>query len=203
MTLSSRSSLLVGAGVFAALALALAGTAELRPKPALLLSNTAIQVTLNQAVASDESRPGDHFEATVSAPIVIDGKTIIPQGARVDGLVVDAHPSGHLKGRAQLGLELRDINIDGKTYEIRTVASDRVGGGHKNRNIALIGGGAGGGALIGAVAAGGKGALIGGPIGAGAGTAAAYFTGKKDIYLPAESELTFRLAQPVFINAKA
>jgi hypothetical protein len=93
--------------------------------------------------------------------------------------------------------------VNGKEYEVHTASNDRVGGRHKKRNIALIAGGGGGGALIGAIAAGGKGALIGGPIGAGAGTAVAYFTGKKDIHLPAESQLTFRLSEPVTINAKS
>jgi hypothetical protein len=74
-------------------------------------------------------------------------------------------------GRARLQLALQSIELDGKQYEIRTAYSHRIGGNHKKRNFAWIGGGAGGGLLIGALAAGGKGALIGGPIGAGAGTA--------------------------------
>jgi len=41
---------------------------------------TPIHVTLDQAIASDQSRPGDHFEVTVSEPVIIDGKTVIPQG---------------------------------------------------------------------------------------------------------------------------
>ena len=71
---------------------------------------------------------------------------------------------------------------------------------HKKRNLALIGGGSGGGALIGALAGGGTGALIGAGAGAAAGAAGAYATGKKDIYLPAETLLTFRLDAPVKIK---
>ena len=56
--------------------------------------------------------------------------------------------------------------------------------------------------MIGALAAGGKGALIGAPVGAGAGTAVAFMTGKKDIHLRAESPLTFHLVQPVTIDVK-
>jgi hypothetical protein len=164
---------------------------------------TAIHVTLNQALTSNHSRPGDHFEATASEPIVIDNKTVIPQGAQAEGLVVDAHESGRLRGRARLRLALESIDVNGKTYEIRTSSASRVGGKHKKRNLALIAGGGGGGALIGALAAGGEGALIGGPVGAGAGTAAAFITGKKDIRLPAETPVTFELAEPVTINAKA
>ena len=57
----------------------------------------------------------------------------------------------------------------------------------------MIGGGAGGGALIGGLAGGGKGALIGGLIGAGAGTAGAAFTGNKDVVIPSESNISFTL----------
>ena len=56
--------------------------------------------------------------------------------------------------------------------------------------------------MIGAIAAGGKGALIGGPVGAGAGTAVAFLTGKKDIHLRPETQLTFKLAEAVTIPVK-
>ncbi len=164
---------------------------------------TAIRVTLDQGISSNQNRPGDHFEATISEPVVLNDKTVIPQGTPVEGLVVDARPSGHLMGRAHLRLALESMQLNGKTYDLRTSSSYRRGGDHKKRNWAWIGGGAGGGALIGAAAAGGKGALIGGPIGAGAGTAVAYFTGKKDIHLRPETKLEFRLNQPVIVETKS
>jgi hypothetical protein len=196
--LTVSAVLLLFAGIIVA-------TAELSrtPDPVTVPEQTAIHVTLAQSLASDQSRPGDHFEATVSEPIVIDEHTVIPQGSRVEGLVVDARPSGRLMGRARLQLALESIELDGKPYRLHTATSQKVGGNHKKRNWAWIAGGGGGGALIGAVAAGGKGALIGGPIGAGAGTAVALITGKKDIHLAAETPLTFRLVRPVAIDIKS
>ncbi len=186
-----------------AMALALtAATLPSRTDPVTVPEQTPIHVTLDQAVTSNQSRPGEHFAATVSEPIVVDGKTVVPQGARALGLVVDAHHSGRLMGRARLQLALQTVEVDGKRYEIRTTSSQKVGGNHKKRNFAWIGGGAGGGLLIGALAGGGEGALIGGPVGARAGTAAAFLTGKKDIKLPAETALTFRLAEPVTIEVQ-
>lgn len=174
-----------------------------RTVPVTVPEETTIHVTLDQGISSNQNRPGDHFEATISEPVVLNDKTVIPQGTPVEGLVVDARPSGHLMGRAHLQLALESMQLNGKTYDLRTSTSYRRGGDHKKRNWAWIGGGAGGGALIGAAAAGGKGALIGGPIGAGAGTAVAYFTGKKDIHLRPETRLEFRLNQPVIVDTKS
>ena len=171
--------------------------------PVTVPESSSIHVTLNNAVTSDRSRPGDHFEATVSQPVVVDGRTVVPQGAQATGIVVDAHPSGRLRGRAHLHLALETVNVDGNSYRVQTASNVRVGGKHNKQNLVLIGGGAGGGMLIGAIAAGGKGALIGGPVGAGAGTAAALILGKKDIRLHAETPLTFRLARPVTIQVKS
>ena len=202
--LTPRKYFLLGGSILLVIGLEVAAATMLkRPDPVTVPGETAIHVTLDHSLASDQNEPGDHFEATVSEPVVIEDKTVIPQGAAVEGLVIDARHSGRLMGRARLRLALQTVAIDGKTYEIQTNSTSRVGGNHKNRNIGFIAGGAGGGALIGAAAAGGKGALIGGPVGAGAGTAAAFLTGKKDIRLPAESRLTFRLAGPVTITEKS
>jgi hypothetical protein len=168
-----------------------------------LPDQTPIHVVLAQSLASDQNRAGDRFEASIAQPVIADNKTVIPEGARVEGVVVDARPSGGLKGRAMLQVTLTSVEVDGKTYEVRTTSSQKVGAGHKKRNWAWIGGGGAGGALIGAVAGGGKGALIGAPIGAGAGTAAAYLTGKKDIHLAPESHLTFELAEPLTVDLKS
>jgi hypothetical protein len=202
MHLSRRSYLILGAVLAAALVVTAATLAN-RTEAVTLPSGTALHVRLDQTLASNQNRSGDAFEATVAEPIVLDKKTVIPEGARVQGRVVEVRESGHLMGVSRLRLALDSVEVNGKSYEIQTTTTGRRGGSHKKRNWAFIGGGAGGGALIGAIAGGGKGALIGGPVGAGAGTAVAYFTGKKDVRLPAESRLTFELAQPVTINAKS
>jgi hypothetical protein len=203
MYLTKRHYLITGGAVLLAAALTLsAASLRDRPGPVTLPEHTAIHVTLDQALASNQSRPGDHFDVTVSAPVVVDGKTVIPQGAHAEGLVVDARQSGRLKGRARLELALETVAVNGHDYDVRTNSHPRIGSDHKKRNWEWIGGGAGGGALIGALAGGGTGALIGGPVGAGAGATVALVTGKKDIKLRAETPLKFELREPVTIKVK-
>lgn len=199
MRLTKRSLLLVGIPL---LIITLAGAAVvtsgvLADQTLAVEAGTPIHVRLDHSLSSRSATPGDAFHATVSQPVTVDGKVVIPAGALAHGTVVHARPSGRLSGRAQLQLRLEAIEVNGESYAVETNTLGRSGGSHKKRNIALIGGGAGVGALIGGLAGGGKGVLIGGPVGAGAGLAGAALTGKKDFVLPAETGLTFRLQEPV------
>jgi hypothetical protein len=180
-----------------------AGSEFTRTVPVTLPESTAIHVTLNNAVGSDRSQPGDHFEATLSQPVVLEGRTVIPEGARATGVVVDARRSGRFIGHPHLQIALESVEVGGNTYEIRTATETKIGKRHGKYNFAFIGGGTGAGLLIGALAAGGGGALIGGPIGAGVGTVAAVVTGRRDIHLPAETHVTFELATPATIEVAA
>src|SRR2546427_704564 len=133
--------------------------------------------------------PSCSCAATITEAVVVDGKVVIPQGARVQGRVHDAHASGRLVGRARLQLALESVEVNGKSYEIRTGSFFEVGGIHKRWNLTTIGGGSGGGLIIGALAGGARGALIGGAIWRGAACGAAYFAGKRDVKLPVETRL--------------
>jgi hypothetical protein len=167
-----------------------------------LPQGTVLEVVLDQTISSGENRSGDSFEATLAAPVVIEGKMVIPKDAKVHGHVDDAEGSGRLKGVAHLDLTLDSIEVGGKSYDLQTSHIDRTGQNHNKRNGELIGGGAGVGALIGALAGGGKGAVIGGAVGAGAGTGTAAYTGKQDIRVPAETRLSFQLSRPLTITMK-
>ncbi len=172
-------------------------------KPVTIADGTAIHIVLDQSLSSNRSHAGDDFEASISEPVIVAGKTVIPKGAQVRGRVTEASEAGHLHHPASLRLTLRSVEVGGKSYPIETSSIGRVGPNHNKRNVEYIGGGAAAGALIGGLAGGGKGALIGSAAGAGAGTAGAAMTGKKDITIPAETRLTFRLTQPVSITVKS
>jgi len=162
-----------------------------------------VEVTLDESLASNRNQAGDSFAASLSRPVMEDGKTIIPAGAHVAGRVIDAKDSGRLHVPARLSVALSSVEVDGKSYDIDTNTIGETGKNHNKRNLEFIGGGAAGGALIGGLAGGGKGALIGSAIGAGAGTAGAAATGKKDILLPAETHLKFHLLRSVTVKVKS
>ncbi len=175
------------------------------PPPAMieLPARTEIRVRLDQDLGSKISQPGDSFGATVAENVVVNGQTIIPRGARAEGTVIDAKPLGRFKGGAELAVRLERVHTKWGSYPVATRTVDRAENGKGKRSAGFIGGGAGLGAIIGGIAGGGRGAAIGLLAGGGAGTAGSAFTGNKQIVLPAETLLTFRLEHPVHITEQA
>lgn len=173
-----------------------------RPKPIVVPAETVISVVLDEAVGSKISTPGQQFSASVREPVEVDGRVAIPKGARATGLVKDAKPAGRFKGGAVLELTLTNIEVNGVNHDVHTTSPTEASKGKGKRTAAMVGGGAGGGALIGGLAGGGKGAIIGGLIGAAAGTGGAGLTGNRDIKLPAETPITFKLVDPLEIKSR-
>ena len=174
----------------------------IEPKTLVVPADTVIAVVLDQTISSKTSKPGDRFSATVQSPVEVDGKVAIPKGARAEGVVKEAKAAGRFKGGALLVLKLTSVTVNGKDHEIQTSAAMTSSKGKGKRTAVMVGGGAAGGAGIGAIAGGGKGAAIGALIGAAAGTGGAGFTGNRDITLAAETTLDFKLLEPVHIKQK-
>ena len=161
---------------------------------------TKLRVALIDSVSSDKNRSGDQFQASLVEPVVVDGKTVLEKGTKVRGRVLDAKESGRVKGRATVELTLTQVVLkDGKTFNVSTKPYTAVAAATKKRDAAIIGGGAGLGAAIGALAGGGKGALVGAAVGGGAGTGTVLATKGKEIHYAPETRLQFTLASPVEI----
>jgi hypothetical protein len=173
---------------------------RLTSKPVTLPEGTVLTVRLNEKVSSKESSSGDRFTATVAQPVQVDGKDVIPKGAAVTGTVTEAKARGKIKGAATLRLVLDSVTVNDKKYDIQTTAVARSMQGKGKRTAEFAGGGAGAGALIGGLAGGGKGLGIGLLAGGAAGLAGGAFTGNKDIVLPAETMLSFKLLKPVEVK---
>lgn len=172
------------------------------PPPAVisLPAGTEIQVRLDSDLGSAISHAGDAFTATVARNVFVNGQVVIPREARAEGVVSDAKPLGHFKGGALLSVRLDRVHTRWGSYPVATSSIARAESGKGKRTGLFAGGGAAFGALVGGLAGGGKGAAIGALAGGGAGTAGGAMTGNKQIMLPAETLLTFRLEHSVHIT---
>jgi hypothetical protein len=164
------------------------------PQPALVLPRgTRLQVRLNQTIDVKHVESGDRFTGVLAEPVVEGNTVAVPSGSAATGEVLLAHKRGRFKGKSVLALTLTRLEVNGTPYRIDTSSLAQTKKGKGKRSAALIGGGAGMGMLIGGLATGGVGLLVGGLAGGGAGALGAAFTGNRDLSIPAESVITFRL----------
>jgi outer membrane lipoprotein SlyB len=172
------------------------------PKPITVPAGTPIVIRTLAALSTKDAKSGDPFRATLAEPLVIDGVTIAPRGADVEGVIVESDPGGRVKGVAQLSVTLRRIHTAAGEVEIQTssYATEAKSGVKKDLTRGAIMTGVG--AAIGAIAGGGKGAAVGAGVGAGAGTATAMATRGESATIPAETVLTFQLKAPFTVQVK-
>ena len=162
-------------------------------------AGTAVVVTVTEELSAKRNEVGDRFTGVLAEAVRgTGGTTIFARGSRVEGTVTASKGRGRFKGAGALAIEANSI----AGTPVRVTNYEVAAKGKGKRTAGFIGGGGGGGALIGGLAGGGKGALLGGLIGAGAGTAGAVFTGNKDVVIPSESRVTFRLTSPVTITRR-
>jgi hypothetical protein len=163
--------------------------------------NTTLVVRLETPVASDKSHVEDVVTGTLTQAVRVGGVDVLPVGSTVRGVVTLAEPAGKVKGRAKLSLRFRSLSVP-ESEERYTIAAHEgwIAPKTTGTDAARVAIPTAGGAIVGAIAGGGKGAAIGSVIGAGAGTAIVLSTSGDDIALPRGTVLRLELEQPVDVK---
>jgi hypothetical protein len=158
-----------------------------------------IRVRTIDLIDADVSKVGTRFLASIDDPVIVGGSTIIPRGANATLMASRVGQSGRLKGSDLITLKLSYVSVNGKSYPMTTTYQEFKGGSEGKQTTAKVLGGAGVGAVVGAVAGGGKGAAIGAAAGAGGGAIIAA-AGQQHLQVPPETRMEFRLEVPVKIQ---
>jgi hypothetical protein len=162
--------------------------------PALILPRgTRLEVRLNQTIDVKHAYAGEMFNGSLVESVMAGNTVAVPAGSTATGEILVAHRRGLFKGKSVMALKLTRLEVNGTQYRIDSSTLSESKKGKGRRSAALIGGGAGMGMLIGGVATGGVGLLVGGLAGGGAGALGAAFTGNRDLSIPAETVVNFRL----------
>ncbi len=202
---------------FLAVAIALLSTNNILGAPQTTIpEGTVIELRMETGLNSATSRVDDTFKANVLRSVSLDGRVAVPENSTVDGRVTSVQPAERSSRSGVIGVEFTQLSINGRSYAIDGTltslraderkqiidAESRVKGKSSTpRNILFIGGGAGVGAVIGAIAGGGKGAGIGVLTGGGAGALGALLSRGAEAEVPVGSEIAMQLVTLVTVNA--
>jgi BON domain len=172
----------------------------LPPEPLTVPAGTVVTVRMIDSIDSGRNQPGQQFDATVDAPVVVGSQVAIPKDSPAKVRLVAASTSGRVKGAAQLRLELISISVNGSPYRVESGYYEGHGASRGKRTATSTAGTAALGAMIGAIAGGGKGAAIGAGAGAGVGAGASAATKGSTVRVPSEAKIDFTLKQPVSVS---
>ncbi len=182
-----------------------------------LPAGTAFTVKLDKTLSTFTSKEGDAFSGRVTQDVVLDGKTVIPVGATVQGRVTKVDEPRRIAGKPTIGIFPEAVVLpNGERYMLNATLVDTSlrngtdvntegqfkGDGVDGKNLTEIGMGTGGGMLVGGLAGGGKGLLIGGAVGATL-TVAHWLGKKRSAVLPSGTELMMELSRPLEMTAEA
>ena len=179
-------------------------------------AGTALMVRLDTTLATFSNKAGDPFRAKLTQPVVINGSTLIPIGAIVEGRVTKVTEPRRIAGKPSIGLLPEAVILPtGERYYLDATLTDTnipgtdvssegqfKGTGHDRRDQVEVGGGTAGGMLVGGLIGGGPGLLIGGAVGATS-TTVHWLAKHRSATLPAGTELTLELNRPLAMTTAA
>ncbi len=170
-----------------------------------IATGTVVSVRTNEVIDSKNATEGQSFSGTIATDLLDNtGAVLIPRGSDVE-LVIRGSNGGGMTSASELVLDMNSVTVDGSKYYISTEDLQQQGGegvGANKKTGIMVGGGAGLGTLIGALVGGAKGAAIGAVIGAGAGLGTEVLTKGKQVRVPSETVLNFRLDRDLRLQTR-
>jgi hypothetical protein len=163
-------------------------------------AGTLLHLALSTPVASDTSEVEDAIAAELTNAVMVGGRTALPSGALVAGVVRAVDPSRRVKGRARLALDFTSVTSDGRRYAMSAEHFSRLASATKGEDATKIGVGAGAGAVIGGLLGGKKGAAEGAAVGGGAGTGLVLATKGEEVRFPSGTDVSIQLAAPLTVR---
>lgn len=164
-----------------------------------------IVVRTNEQIDTTSANDGRTYTAVVDRDISdSSGNLLVPKGSQAELVVRDVNTGG-ATGSPELVLDLQSLEVNGQRYLVSTqdvTRGNQQGLGKNKRTAEMVGGGAVLGTILGAIAGGGKGAAIGAAAGAAAGAGVQVLTRGKEVKVPAETDLTFKLDRPIHLVAQ-
>jgi hypothetical protein len=160
-------------------------------------AGTELDVRLQNSLNSGTAQVEDRFEATTLVDLVLDGRTLVPAGSLLRGVVSSVEPATRTNRTAKMTVTFDQLTVNGRTHPIRATVTQAIQGEGIKGEMGRVGVGAGVGAILGGILGGFKGALAGILIGGG-GTIAA--TEGKEVELPQGTVLRVRFDSPVTLR---
>ncbi|MDT8067602.1 MAG: hypothetical protein ROO76_05480 [Terriglobia bacterium] len=169
----------------------------------VLPAGTQLSIRADQNIQAQNATAGTTYQAEIASDVMgPNGQVMIPRGAPAQLIIVDTNPNNN--NNKDLALALNSVDVNGHNYYVQSNTvngqSNNGGIGVNKRTGKYVGGGALAGAVIGALAGGGKGAAIGAVLGGAGGAGAQVLTRGHEINVPAETVLNFKLDQPVYLQ---
>ena len=173
----------------------------LAAREATLPAGTVLPVRFETTISSASSRPEDKVLAVVRENVLDDdGSIVIPAGSELRGRVVSARRAGKVKGRSYLAVSFDSVEVNGRVHHVSTNRLGVQGRSGAKKDAAIIGGGTGAGALVGAIADGKGGAAKGALIGGATGTGVVLATRGPEVVIPAGARYRVRLADSLVVR---
>ena len=164
-------------------------------------ADSVLGIRLDQSLSSATAKLEDRVTASVSRDVIVNGRTVLPTGTRLEGEVTLVQPGSKFKGRARIGVRFHTLVLaDGMRVPIQTETVYRDGESATGSTVAKVGTSTAAGAILGGMLGGKRGAIIGAGVGAAGGTAAVIAGDTKDAVLQSGTPLTLRVTSPVTLT---